>query len=59
LQFVKDPKTRFDLALECGDIEAALEMAKVIEKPEYWKKLGIEALRQGNQEMVEYVYQRT
>jgi coatomer subunit alpha len=49
LQFVKDPKTRFDLALECGNIDAALEMAKVIELEPYWEKLGAEALRLGNQ----------
>jgi coatomer protein complex subunit alpha (xenin) len=48
LQFVKDPKTRFDLALECGNIDVALEMAKVIELEPYWVKLGIEALKRGN-----------
>ncbi|KAI8925560.1 coatomer WD associated region-domain-containing protein [Entophlyctis helioformis] len=58
LQFVKDPKTRFDLAIECGNIDVALEMAKVIEKDEYWNKLGVEALNQGNHQVVEYVYQR-
>jgi coatomer protein complex subunit alpha (xenin) len=30
LHFVKDEKTRFGLALECSNIEAALESAKVI-----------------------------
>ncbi|KAH6560191.1 hypothetical protein BASA60_000390 [Batrachochytrium salamandrivorans] len=51
LQFVKDPKTRFDLAIECGNIDVALEMSKVIEKEEYWNKLGIEALGQGNHQL--------
>ncbi|KAJ3302375.1 hypothetical protein HDV03_005016 [Kappamyces sp. JEL0829] len=59
LQFVKDPKTRFDLAIECGNIDAALEMAKAIDKEQYWTKLGTEALRQGNQMVVEFVYQKT
>lgn len=59
LQFVKDPKTRFDLALECGNIEAALEMAKIIELEQYWTKLGAEALKRGNLLVLEYVYQRT
>lgn len=59
LQFVKDPKTRFDLAIECGNIEAALEMAKQIDKETYWTKLGSEALRQGNQLVLEFVYQKT
>lgn len=59
LQFVKDPRTRFDLAIECGNIEAAHEMAVIIDQSEYYKKLGIEALRQGNLEVAEFVYQRT
>ena len=59
LQFVKDPKTRFDLAIECGNIDAALEMAKTIDKEQYWTKLGEEALRQGNQGILEFVYQKT
>lgn len=59
LQFVKDPKTRFELALECGNIDVALEMAKVIDKDEYWNKLGVEALGQGNHQVLEFVYRRT
>ena len=59
LQFVKDPKTRFDLAIECGNIDAALEMAKEIDKEQYWTKLGSEALRQGNHQVLEFVYQKT
>jgi coatomer protein complex subunit alpha (xenin) len=59
LQFVKDPKTRFDLAIECGNIDAALEMAKSIDKEQYWNKLGAESLRQGNQGILEFVYQKT
>jgi coatomer protein complex subunit alpha (xenin) len=59
LQFVKDPKTRFDLAIESGNIDAALEMAKAIDMEQYWNKLGMEALRQGNHNVVEFVYQKT
>ena len=59
LQFVKDPKTRFDLALECGDIPIALEMAKAINEDTHWERLGQEASRQGNAETMEYVYQKT
>jgi coatomer protein complex subunit alpha (xenin) len=58
LQFVKDPKTRFDLALECGNIEVALEMAKQIDMDAYWSKLGDEAKKQGNQVILEFVYQK-
>ena len=58
LQFVKDPKTRFDLALECGNVEVALEMAKQIDMEAYWGKLGEEAKKQGNQVILEFVYQK-
>jgi coatomer protein complex subunit alpha (xenin) len=51
LQFVKDPKTRFELALECGNIDVALETAKVIDKEEVWNQLGAEALGQGNHQV--------
>jgi coatomer protein complex subunit alpha (xenin) len=59
LQFVKDPKTRFDLAIECGNIDAAFEMAKEIDKEQYWEKLGVEATHQGNLQIMESVYQKT
>jgi len=59
LYFVKDEKTRFNLALECGNIEVALESAKVLDDKEGWHRLGIEALRQGNHQIVEMAYQRT
>ncbi|KAJ3382907.1 hypothetical protein HDU92_004501, partial [Lobulomyces angularis] len=58
LQFVKDPKTRFELALECGNIEVALETAKTLDNEECWGRLGEEALRQGNHLVVEMTYQR-
>ena len=59
LHFVKDEKTRFNLALECGNIEVALESAKVLDDKECWHRLGVEALRQGNHQIVEMAYQRT
>lgn len=58
MHFVKDPKTRFELAIECGNIEVALECAKVLDRDEAWNKLGLEALRQGNQLVLEMCYQR-
>ena len=58
LQFVQDPSTRFDLALECGDIDIALENAKEIDKPEIWERLAQNALKQGNHQIVEYAYQK-
>jgi len=59
LYFVKDEKTRFNLALECGSIEIALESAKALDDKESWHRLGVEALRQGNHQIVEMAYQRT
>ncbi|XP_041036564.1 coatomer subunit alpha [Carcharodon carcharias] len=59
LHFVKDEKTRFSLALECGNIEIALEAAKVLDNQSCWEKLGELALLQGNHQIVEMCYQRT
>ena len=58
LQFVQDPQTKFDLAIECGNLEVALENAKVIDKSPIWKTLGDEALSQGNHEIAELSYQK-
>lgn len=58
LQFVQDPQTKFDLAIECGNLEVALEQAKDIEKQPVWKALGDEALAQGNHKVAEFVYQK-
>ena len=58
LYFVKDEKTRFELALECGDIKVATESAKEVNKLACWEKLGMAALQQGKHEVVELSYQR-
>ncbi|KAL5010139.1 hypothetical protein ScPMuIL_012444 [Solemya velum] len=59
LHFVKDEKTRFGLALECGNIDIALEAAKALDDQGCWEKLGEAALLQGNHQIVEMAYQRT
>lgn len=59
LHFVKDERTRFNLALESGNIQIAVASAKEIDEKDYWYRLGVEALRQGNTAIVEYAYQRT
>ncbi|XP_028409104.1 coatomer subunit alpha-like [Dendronephthya gigantea] len=59
LHFVKDERTRFGLALECGNIDAALEAARALDDKGCWEKLGVVALRQGNHQIVEMAYQRT
>uniref|UniRef100_T1J5P8 Coatomer subunit alpha n=1 Tax=Strigamia maritima TaxID=126957 RepID=T1J5P8_STRMM len=59
LHFVKDEKTRFGLALECGNIEVALEAARALDDKACWERLGETALLQGNHQVVEMAYQRT
>lgn len=58
LHFVRDPKTRFKLALACGNIEIAMSIAYDL-GDDAWKQLATEALRQGNHEVVEMAYQKT
>jgi len=59
LHFVEDEQIRFNLAIECGNIEVALQSAQELDSNETWHRLGIEALRQGNFQIVEFVYQKT
>ena len=58
LQFVQDPQTRFELAIECGNLEVAVEMAKQLDRPKLWARLGTEALAHGNHQIVEMAYQK-
>ena len=48
LHFVQDKNTRFDLAIECGNLDVALETAQSIDRPECWERLAQQALKQGN-----------
>ncbi|KAM0749301.1 coatomer protein complex, subunit alpha [Meredithblackwellia eburnea MCA 4105] len=59
LHFVQDKTTRFDLAIECGNLDVALEMAKAVDREDTWSRLGQQALKQGNHKIVEIAYQRT
>ena len=59
LHFVADEQTRFNLAVECGNIDVALQAAYALDSKENWQKLGSEALKQGNHQIVEMAYQRT
>ncbi|KAI0464944.1 coatomer subunit alpha [Komagataella kurtzmanii] len=58
LQFVQDPQTRFELSLECGNLDIALEEAKKLNNAVPWSKLGREALGQCNVKIVELVFQQ-
>jgi coatomer protein complex subunit alpha (xenin) len=59
LHFVQDKSTRFDLAIECGNLDVALETAEAIGASEVWDRLGAAALKQGNHKIVERAYQKT
>jgi coatomer subunit alpha len=48
LHFVQEKITRFDLALECGNLDIALDMANTLNKPDVWNRLAEQALKQGN-----------
>jgi coatomer protein complex subunit alpha (xenin) len=48
LHFVQDQNTRFDLAIECGNLTVALEMARAVDREDVWNRLGAQALKQGN-----------
>ncbi|KZT60918.1 Coatomer, alpha subunit [Calocera cornea HHB12733] len=58
LHFVQDKNTRFELAIECGNLDVALETAITLNRPESWNRLAQQALKQGNHKIVETAYQR-
>lgn len=58
LQFVQDPQTRFELAIECGNLDVAVDMAKQLDRPKLWQRLSTEALAHGNHQVVEMTYQK-
>ncbi|KZZ89759.1 coatomer subunit alpha [Ascosphaera apis ARSEF 7405] len=58
LQFVQDPQTRFELALECGNIDVAIEMARELDRPKLWSRLAAAALEHGNHQTVEMANQK-
>ena len=48
LHFVQDTNTRFELAIECGNLDVAMETAKAINRSDCWERLAQQALKQGN-----------
>ena len=56
LLFIEDEGTRFDLALQCGNLDIALRAAKALNSEEVWLRLAAEALRQGALDIAETVY---
>ena len=58
LHFVENEQVKFNLAIECGNLEIALQSAQELDDKDTWHHLGVEALRQGNFEIVEFAYQK-
>lgn len=59
LHFVKDTRTRFSLAMDCGQLDVGLEAARILDDKACWERLADLALRQGNISILEMAYQRT
>jgi len=57
LLFVEDDLTRFNLALQCRNLDIALKAARSLASEEAWKRLATEALQQGALEIAELAYQ--
>jgi coatomer protein complex subunit alpha (xenin) len=58
LHFVQDQQTRFDLAIECGNLQVALEMARAVDRDDVWNRLGAAALKQGNHSVCCIIFPR-
>lgn len=58
LQFVKDPSSRFDLALECANLDVSWDAAESLKSPAIWNKLADEAIQMGQVEKALLAYQK-
>ncbi len=59
LRFVSDPSTRFELAIECGNIDDAFECCGEIDTPLVWNRFAEAAIMQGHYRYVTEAYKRT
>lgn len=59
LNLVDDLKAKFSLAIDSGNLEVAFKTANELKDRDCFMKLGEEALRQGNQQLVEIAYQNS
>ena len=59
LEFVKDPPTRFELAIESNDLQIALQVCEKLNTPFYWHALGQEAIKMMDSKLAEYCYQKS
>mmetsp|Transcript_1588 Transcript_1588/g.4763 ORF Transcript_1588/g.4763 Transcript_1588/m.4763 type:complete len:1272 (-) Transcript_1588:142-3957(-) len=59
LHFVRDERTRFNLAIDSGAIDIAKQAATQLDEPQVWSTLAATALKLGDIDVVEQCYQRT
>merc|ERR1711865_1179544 len=57
--FVNDEKTKFDLAIESGNIDVAVKSAQQLDQTLSWQQLAMEAVKHGKIEVVEGAYMKT
>ena len=58
LGFIKDPTSRFSLALEANDLDSALEAAHLLDNVDAWSRLAELSLINGNVRVAELCYQK-
>lgn len=58
LRFVDNKQTRYGLAIECGELQEALCVARELEEPNLWTKLAQVAVHQGNVSIAEIAWQK-
>ena len=56
MKLVEDKRAKFSLAIDCGNLEIAYKTCQEEKDKELYKKLGEEALRQGNYQLLEKAY---
>ncbi|EKE40830.1 coatomer alpha subunit, putative [Entamoeba nuttalli P19] len=54
LLFVRDVHAKFAIALQCGNFKAALEAAKQLNLPQYWRQLSQKAISTGHFKVAEF-----
>lgn len=59
VQFVTDPHSKFDLAIESGNLELAIDAANEINEATLWDRLADEALSQGKLSIAESAFKKS
>jgi coatomer protein complex subunit alpha (xenin) len=59
MNLVTDPRARFSLAIDSGNLEVAYKTCNELKERELYRRLAEEALRQGNHQLVDMALQQT